>query len=149
MQCFPPEKHVSPRQMFCVHCICTPAPSPSQLSSAVSQLPMHCLHTALQHCSLSRAGDGAGSKFSEHNTVLQGFRSCLICTHIMHSARVARESFTSIHAKCSALFIAYWEAHGVIAETEEALSALILCLSAFITEAYLWVPSNSKQLLHK
>lgn len=33
MQCFPPEKHVSPRQMFCVHCICTPAPSPSQLSS--------------------------------------------------------------------------------------------------------------------
>lgn len=114
-----------------------------------AQLPVHCLRAALQHCSISRAGFGAGSKSSEQNMVLQGFGNCWISAHTRHSARVTCESFTSIHAKCSALSVAHWEAHRAIAGVEKALPAPVLCLSTFITEAYLWVPSNSKQLSHK
>lgn len=81
--------------------------------------------------------------------VLQGFGNCWISAHTRHSARVTCESFTFIHAICSALSVAHWEAHRAIAGVEKALPAPVLCLSTFITEAYLWVLSNSKQLSHK
>lgn len=116
----PPEKYVSARERFSFCNICMQTTSPFQLAharhtplcsgSAPSQPPSHYLHTALQRSGVSKARFGAGSKSRKQNTILQGLLN--LCSHNIWATS---ESFTSIHARCSALFVASWEAQKTIA----------------------------------
>lgn len=121
MQCFPPDR-----------CFVFTAPAhqlPPLPSSALPSASSPC--TALPCSTALFPGQDLGqvANQSERSVLLQGYGNCWIHTHTRHSAQVTHESFTSIHAKGSALFVAFWEAHGVIAGMEEALPAPLLCLS--------------------
>lgn len=85
--------------------------TPPSVQDPLPASPPHATCTPL--CSTAASpgqGLGAGSKSRKQNTVLQGLLN--LCSH---NIWIISESFTSIHARCSALFVASWEAQKTIA----------------------------------